>query len=153
MLLISFGSVASMIIFMRLCSYSTPSSRTYHPQSMRGHPLPFIPPPPLHQSHSSISATQSPPLSPTDPSSSSSGNNHQHGQRRRLPPKGNLPREQFVPPFRLKRRRTIDPINGVERHVSELIPASSVPVPYHRSRGGGSGGRGRTRPLPTNPSK
>ncbi|VUZ49386.1 unnamed protein product [Hymenolepis diminuta] len=153
MLLISFGSVASMIIFMRLCSYSTPSSRTYHPQSMRGHPPPFIPPPPLHQSHSSVSATQSPPLSPVDPnSSSSSGNNHQQGQRRGLPPQGNLPREQFAPPFRLKRRRTIDPINGVERHVSELIPASSVPVPYHRSRGGGSGGRGRTKPLPTNSS-
>lgn len=153
MLLISFGSVASMIIFMRLCSYSTPS-RTYHPQSMRGHPPPFIQPPTLHQSHSSISATQSPPLSPIDPSSSSSsGNNHQQGQRRRLPPQGNLPREQFAPPFLLKRRRTNDPINGVESHVSELIPASSVPVPYHRSRGGGSGGRGRTRPLPTNPSK
>ncbi|VDO05588.1 unnamed protein product, partial [Rodentolepis nana] len=140
--------------FRQTAYYSTPSSRTYHPQSTRGHPVPFIPPPPLQHSNSSASAAHSPPLSPIEPNSSA--NNYQKGQRRRFPPQGNLPREQFAPPFRLKRRRTIDPINGVERQVSELIPASSVPVPYHRSRGGGgggSGGRGLARPPSSNSSK
>ncbi|KAL5960524.1 hypothetical protein TSMEX_011755, partial [Taenia solium] len=124
MLLISFASVASMIIFMRLCSYSTPSSRAYHyhQQQPRG-PLPALHPPPLSLAPRPVEAVA--------PRRQSQG----------------MPREHFVPPFRLKRRRTIDPVNGVERHVSELIPASSVPVPYHRSRGDavGSGG-GRSRP-------
>lgn len=126
MLLISFASVASMIIFMRLCSYSTPSSRAYHyhHQQLRG-PLPMLHPPP-------------PSLAPRPAKAAA--------------PRGQLqgmPREHFVPPFRLKRRRTIDPVNGVERNISELIPASSVPVPYHRSRGDAvSSGGGRSRPHP-----
>ncbi|CDS42968.1 disintegrin and metalloproteinase [Echinococcus multilocularis] len=126
MLLISFASVASMIIFMRLCSYSTPSSRTYHyhQQQLRAPPPALHPPPAL--------------LAPRPAEAAAP----------RRQPQG-LPREYFVPPFRLKRRRTIDPVNGVERHVSELIPASSVPVPYHRSRGDGVGGGGvRYRPHP-----
>ncbi|KAM7537090.1 hypothetical protein Aperf_G00000063638 [Anoplocephala perfoliata] len=131
MLLISFASVVSMIIFMRLCSYSTPSSRTYHPQPICTHP-PFLPPL-LPPQSTSQSHPRAPPIK-----SNNRQPQQQHqairGRARRLAQ--GLPREQFVPPFRLKRRRTIDPINGVERHVSELIPASSVPVPYQRSRGG-----------------
>ncbi|KAL5110301.1 hypothetical protein TcWFU_004769 [Taenia crassiceps] len=126
MLLISFASVASMIIFMRLCSYSTPSSRAYHyhQQQLRG-PLPMLHSPPSSLTPRPVEAAAS-----------------------RRQPQG-MPREHFVPPFRLKRRRTIDPVNGVERHVSELIPASSVPVPYHRIRGDGVGSSGgRSRPHP-----
>uniref|UniRef100_A0A5K3FY51 Uncharacterized protein n=1 Tax=Mesocestoides corti TaxID=53468 RepID=A0A5K3FY51_MESCO len=108
MLLISFASVASMIIFMRLCSYRTPSSRAYYLRGVPlGHPLPPRVPP------------SRPPERPRPSAVGYQG----------------LPREHFVPSFRLKRQRVIDPVNGVERHVSELIPASSVPVPYHRNRG------------------
>lgn len=126
MLLISFASVASMIIFMRLCSYSTPSSRTYHSQPICCHPL-FLPPP--------LATSQSHPMVPPIKSMHRHQRQHQmiRGRTRRIA--RGLPREQFVPPFRLKRRRTTGPISGVERHVSEIIPASSVPLPYQRSRG------------------
>ena len=117
MLLISFGSVVAMIIFMRLCSYSTPSSRAYQ------HPA-YAPRPPLHHTAAIVVSSQ-----PKMVRSSAV-------QVQTTTTAGALPREQFVPPFRLRRRRTIDPVNGVERQVEELIPASSVPLPYHR-RGGG----------------
>lgn len=138
MLLISFASLAAMIIFMRLCSYSTPPSRAYYYYYQQPRGLPLAPPPmPFTAPRQSEPVGASP--SPRPPP-------HQQQTRQRSQQPQGMPREHFVPSFRLKRRRTIDPVNGVEKHVSELIPASSVPLPYHRSRGGAVGVRSRPPP-------